>query len=290
VDARGAADRVANLRINSNLVLIPVIVTDHHDRLITGLGKDDFQLFEDKEERAITHFASEDAPVSISILFDCSGSMGPKLEKSRAAVAKFLATANPEDEFSLVMFNDRVVLAKSFTQQTEEIQNQLLYSVSKGRTALLDAIFLGLNEFRRAKHNRKAILIISDGGDNCSRYSMHELKNRVRESDVQIYSIGIMEPIDMRSRTPEEFAGPALLDDVAHMSGGRLFEISDLGELSDVAAKIGMALRNQYVLGFAPGENKRDGKYHKISVKLQKQKGLPNLRASFRSGYYAPTQ
>ena len=290
-DATGSAQRAAaNIRVDSDLVLIPVMVTDRHDRLITGLEKDHFKLFEDKVEQVITHFASEDAPVSIALVFDCSGSMGPKLQKSRAAVAEFLRAANPADEFSLVLFSDRAQLAVGFTDHTEEIQSRLLYAQSKGRTALLDAIYMAMDQMKRAKHSRKALLIISDGGDNTSRYSMREVKNRVREGDAQIYSIGIEEPWGVRGRSPEELAGPALLDEIAGQSGGRLFEVDDLNELPDIAAKIGMALRNQYLLGYAPLDPKRDGKYHKIVVKLTAPKGLPSLRASFRSGYYSPTQ
>jgi VWFA-related protein len=216
--------------------------------------------------------------------------MGPKLQKSRAAVAEFVRAANPEDEFALVVFNDRAQLAVGFTQHAEELQSRLLYVQSRGRTALLDAIYLAMDQMKHAKHSRKAILIISDGGDNCSRFSMGEVKNRVREGDAQVYSIGIVEPFGTRGRSPEEMSGPALLDDVAHQSGGRFFEIDNLNELPDVATKIGAGLRNQYMLGFAPAMPKRDGKYHKIVVKLAAPKGLPPLRASFRSGYYAPAQ
>jgi VWFA-related protein len=290
-DAQGSANRVSSrISVDSDLVLIPVMVTDHHDRLITGLEKEHFRLFDDKVEQVITHFGSEDAPVSIALVFDCSGSMGPKMQKSRAAVTAFLHTANTEDEFALVVFSDRAQLAVGFTNRIEEIQNRMLYTQSRGRTALLDAIYLAMDQMKHAKHSRKAILIISDGGDNCSRYSMREVKNRVKEGDAQVYSIGIEEPFTTRGRSPEELAGPALLDEIASQSGGRLFEIEDLNELADVASKIGMALRNQYMLGFAPAQQKRDGKYHKIVVKLERPKGLPPLRASFRSGYYAPTQ
>ena len=284
----GSADRLApSIRVDANLVLVPVLVTDHRDRLITGLEKAHFKLFEDKVEQVITHFTSEDAPVSIGIVFDCSGSMGAKLQKSRAAVSAFLRTANPEDEFSLVLFNDRAQLANGFTDRIEEIQNRMLYTESKGRTALLDAIYLSLHEMKHAKHPRKAILIISDGGDNSSRYSYREVKNCVREADVQIYSIGILEPFGLRGRTPEELNGPALLDEVSQQTGGRLFEVDDLNELPDVANKIGTALRNQYDLGYMPSEVKRDGKYHKIQVKIDRPKGVPPLRTTFRSGYYA---
>jgi VWFA-related protein len=286
----GSADRVATrLRVDSNLVLIPVVVTDHRDRLITGLDRDHFRLFEDKIEQVITHFASEDVPVSVSFLVDCSSSMGQKLQRSRAAVGEFLRTANPEDEFSLIQFADRAQIISDFTTHSEEIQNRLLFLQARGRTALLDAIFLATNQMQHAKHTRKAIVIISDGGDNASRYSVRDVKNRVRETDIQIYSIGIMEPMTGRMRTIEELTGPALLDEVARQSGGRMFEIDDLNQLSDVATKIGNALRNQYVLGYSPAAEKRDGKYHKVQVKVSRTKGLPALRATFRTGYLAPS-
>jgi Ca-activated chloride channel homolog len=287
-DSTGGADRAMRLRVDSNLVLIPVMVTDRRDRMITGLDREHFRLFEDKVEQSITHFAAEDAPVSIAVLFDCSGSMGPKLERARAAVREFIRTANPEDEFALVPFNDRAQMLSRFTNRSEEIQNQIMYLQPRGRTALLDAIYMAMDEMKHAKHARKAILIISDGGDNASRYSARDIKQRVRESDVQIYSIGILEPMSGRLRTFEEMTGPALLDEIAHQSGGRLFEVDDINQMPSIANKIGMALRTQYILGYAPAESKRDGKYHKVQVKVDRPKGVPPLRATFRPGYLAP--
>jgi VWFA-related protein len=266
------------------------MVTDTYDRLVTGLEKEHFKLFEDKIEQVVTQFASDDAPVSVGLVFDCSGSMGSKLEKSRMAVGEFLKGANPEDEFSLVLFSDSANLAVGLTRETEEIRNRLLFTKSQGRTALLDAIYLAMHEMTHARHGRKAILIISDGGDNASRYSTRELKKLVREADVQIYAIGILEPIAGRARTLEELDGPALLDTVAEQTGGRLFEVEDTNELPDIASKIGMALRNQYVLGYTPAIPKSDGKYHRIQVKVIRPKGLPSLRASYRAGYVAPVQ
>jgi len=271
-------------------VLIPVTVTDNLNRFVTGLDKEHFKLYEDKVEQTITHFASEDAPISVGLVFDCSGSMGDKLKKSREAVAQLLKTANPEDEFFLVEFNDRAELVVSLTKRSEEIQNRLAFTQSKGRTALLDAIVLSMNEMRKAHNPRKALVIISDGGDNSSRYTVSEVKNRVREVDVQIYAIGILELFGERRRTPEEFAGPGLLNDIGEQTGGRLFEVGNLNELPDVASKIGEALRNQYVLGYAPSVVRRDGKYHRVRLKLVKPKGWPSLRAYWRLGYYAPAQ
>jgi VWFA-related protein len=213
--------------------------------------------------------------------------MGPKLAKSRAAVSEFLRTANPEDEFLLVSFSDRAQLLTTFTNRIEEVQNRMMYLQSRGRTALLDAIYLALHEMKKGKHARKALLIISDGGDNSSRYSYSQVRNYIREADVQIYSIGILEPLSTRGRSPEELAGPTLLEEVAHQTGGRLYQVDDLGQLPDIASKIGAALRNEYLLGYMPAEGNHDGKYHRVRVKLQPPKGLPALRATFRSGYYA---
>ncbi|MDW8354358.1 MAG: VWA domain-containing protein [Bryobacterales bacterium] len=282
--------RAANIRVDTNLVLIPVTVTDPMNRFVTGLEKEHFRIEEDKVEQTITHFASEDAPLSIGIVFDTSGSMGAKLQKSRMAVAQFMKTANPEDEFFLVQFSDRPELVVPFTTDTEEIQNRLAFTQSKGRTALLDAIHLSLHEMKRARNPRKALLIISDGGDNSSRYTESEIKNLVREADVQIYAIGIFEPIYSRGRTPEELAGPGLLSEVAEHTGGRHYAVENLNDLPDIAAKIGIELRNQYVLGYTPTNQQRDGKYRRVRVRLIQPKGLPPLRAFWRMGYYAPTQ
>ena len=280
----------ANIRIDTNVVLIPVTVTDPLNRFVTGLEQDSFKIFEDKTEQKLVSFGSEDAPLSIGIVFDTSGSMGPKLDKSRQAVSEFFKTANPEDEAFLVVFNDRPELVTPLTHNLEEIQNRLTFTQSKGRTALLDGILLGLHTMKKAHNPRKALVVISDGGDNSSRYTESEIKNLVKESDVQIYAIGIYEPVQSRGRTPEELAGPGLLTDVSEPTGGRHFVVENLNELPDVAAKIGIELRNQYVLGYSPTNQVRDGKYRKVSVKLVQPRGLPPLHAFWRTGYYAPTQ
>ena len=287
----GSADRAStDIRVDSDLVLVPVMVTDKDDRSVTGLDRGHFKLFEDRVEQPITHFVSEDAPVTVGIIFDCSGSMGPKLKNSRTAVAKFLGTANPADEFFLVTFSESANLAVDLPGQAEEIENNLTFTRSAGRTALLDAVYLGLNQMKRAKNSRKALLVVSDGGDNSSRYTDREVKKRVRESDVQIYSMGIVESLGGRGRSPEEMEGPELLGEIARDSGGRYFEVNDTNELPEIASKIGTALRNQYLIGYSPGSPARDGKYHRIEVKLARPKGLPPLRAFFRRGYFAPAQ
>ncbi len=283
-------DRKADIRIDTTLVLIPVSVTDPLSRFVTGLEKENFKISEEKVDQEITQFSSEDAPLSVGLVFDTSGSMGAKLQKSRQAVAQFLKTANPEDEFFLVQFNDRPELTVPFTPDSEELQNRLTFVESKGRTALLDGIYMAMNQMKKARNPRKAILLISDGGDNSSRYTESEVRNAVREADVQIYAIGIFEPIAGRGRTPEELAGPGLLTELTEQTGGRHFAVDNLAELPDVAAKIGLELRNQYVLGYVPKNTARDGKYRRVQVKLVKTNGLPPLRAMYRTGYYAPAQ
>lgn len=280
----------ANIRVDTNVVLIPVTVTDPLNRFVTGLDKEHFKLFEDKIEQKVVTFGSEDAPLSIGIVFDTSGSMGPKMEKSRQAVAEFFKTANPEDEAFLVEFNDRPELVNDFTHNLEQIQNKLTFTQSKGRTALLDGVYLALHTMKKAHNPRKALLVISDGGDNSSRYTESEIKNLVKEADVQIYAIGIYEPAASRGRTPEELSGPGLLTDISEPTGGRHFIVENLSELPDVAAKIGIELRNQYVIGYSPTNAQRDGKYRRVQVKLVQPRGLPPLHAFWRSGYYAPTQ
>ena len=280
----------SNIRADVNLVLIPVTVTDPLNRFVTGLEKEYFKVYEDKKQQLITQFSSDDAPLSVGLLFDCSGSMGPKLRNSREAVAQFFKTANPEDEAFLVQFHDTADLALGFTSNLEEIQNHLQFTDSKGMTALLDAIYLGVHEMKKARNPRKALLIISDGGDNNSRYTESEIRNLVKESDVQIYAIGIYEPIGARGRTPEESNGPALLTELADQTGGRQYQVENLGELPDIAAKIGMELRNQYLLGYSPQNQERDGRYRHVEVKLVQPHGMPLLRAFWRMGYNAPSK
>jgi Ca-activated chloride channel family protein len=286
---QAAAPR-SNIRVDTTLVQIPVTVTDPLNRFVTGLEAENFRVFEDKSEQKLVQFSNEDAPLAIGIVFDCSGSMGNKLDKSRQAVSQFFKTANPEDEFFLVEFNDNPTLVSGFTHNTEQIQNKLTFTQSKGKTALLDGIVMSMNEMKKAKNPRKALLVISDGGDNNSRYTEGEIKSRVKEADVQVYAIGIYEPAASRGRTAEELSGPSLLTELAEQTGGRQFPVENLNELPDVATKIGIELRNQYVLFYSPSNRERDGKYRRVQVKLVQPKGLPPLRAFWRTGYYAPAQ
>jgi Ca-activated chloride channel family protein len=275
------------IRMNVDMVLVPVTVTDPLNRLVTGLEKDDFQVYENNGEEKIASFASEDAPVSIGIIFDLSGSMSSKLVRAREAILQFIKTANPQDEFFVIGFNDRPELIEDFTSSVDDIQARLATVEAGHRTALLDAIYFGISKMKDAHHERKALLVVSDGGDNRSRYTEGEVRSSVREADVEIYSIGIFDPY---APTPEERTGPQLLDDISSATGGRLFRVDDVDEMSDIAEKISTELRNQYVIGYKPADLTRDGKWRKVKVKVNPPPGLPPLTVYARTGYYAPLQ
>ena len=275
------------IKVDVSLVLVSVSVVDPLNREVVGLNKEDFRVFEGKEEQIVRHFSREDAPVSLGVIFDVSGSMADKIDRARDAVVEFFETANPQDEFFMITFNDQPQGVTDFTQSVEDIAERLPETMPKGRTALLDAIYLGLHKMHAAKYEKKAILIISDGGDNHSRYSESEIKNLAKESDVEIYSIGVY---DHYFPTEEERLGPQLLSDVSEITGGRAFSIENPNDLTGVAAKIGLELRNQYVLGYRPTTSARDGKWHKLRVKVAPPKGLPPLRVYARTGYYASSE
>src|SRR6204780_2662126 len=222
-------------KVDVDMVLVPVTITDPLNRLVTGLDRDNFNLFEGKDQQEIKSFSSEDAPVSIGVIFDMSGSMSSKIERAREAVIEFFKTANPQDEFFMIAFSDKPEEISDFTSSVEDIQGRLMYTIPKGRTALLDAIYLGVTKMRQAKYPKKALLIISDGGDNHSRYTEGEIKSMVKEADVLIYAIGIY---DHYMATPEEALGPALLGEIAELTGGRSFTIDNPNDLADVATKI----------------------------------------------------
>jgi Ca-activated chloride channel homolog len=279
-----------NIRVDTTLVLVPVTVTDSSNRFVLGLAKDDFGVLEDGAEQKVSQFSGEDAPLSVGLLLDISGSMGAKLEISRRAVDQFLKTMNAQDEAFLVEFSDRAELIVSFTKHTEEIESKVTSLESRGLTALLDAVYMGLREMKNAKNPRKALLIISDGGDNNSRYTSEEIKDLVREADVQIYSMGVFEAFPYLGISAAELSGPRLLAQISQQTGGRVFAASRSEDLPRIAKTIGIELRNQYVLAYSPSNHDKSGKYRHIEVKVRPPQGLPPLKARWRLGYYAPTQ
>jgi Ca-activated chloride channel family protein len=277
------------IRLDVDLALLNVTVTDPYNRLVTGLEPDNFRVFEDNVEQEVVTFSAEDVPISIGVIFDFSGSMSNKVGKAREAAVQFFKTANPQDEFFLVSFNERAELSSSFTNSVEDLQSHMMLTAPKGRTALLDALYLGLSQMRGAHNAKRALLILSDGGDNHSRYNESDIKRLVKEADTQLYAIGIFDPIGSRNRSPEELAGPSLLSEVTEMTGGRVFNVERLEELPDIASKIGMELRNQYVLGYRPSNKAHDARWRKVKIKLRAPKGLPPLSVFSKTGYYAPS-
>lgn len=273
----------ANLRVDTSLVLVPTTVNDDFNRPVTGLEKENFRVFDDKVEQKISSFSSDDEPIALGFIFDTSGSMASLLPQGRDAAAEFLKLANPEDEFFLVEFDNKPRLVIPLSPDTSQIGLEVALTKSGGSTALIDGLFMGIHEIHKSKKNKKALVLISDGGENNSRYSPGEIKKVIRESDVLIYTVAITGPFN-----PDSASGLELLTGIAEMSGAHMFAAGG-NSLSDIAEKIGIELRNRYVIGYTPSDQKRDGKYHKIEVKVLPPRGLPKLRPHWRSGYYAPS-
>jgi Ca-activated chloride channel homolog len=284
-NAAGGLGEHGLIRTSVDLVLVPVTITDIYNRPVVGLNQDNFQLFEGKKPQEIKHFSNEDAPVSVGILVDTSASMKDKLDRAREAVGQFCDNANPQDEFFLITFADTPQLMTDFTASSENIENDLLTARSKGQTSLLDAIYMGLRKMRSARYARRALLILSDGGDNHSRYSERDVKAAIREADVMVYAVGTY---DRNVATEEEALGPELLQGIAAQTGGTAFSLSTANQMAGVTRTIGTQLRHQYMLAYQPQTPPHDGKWHKINVKLLLPKKLHYLfHVEARAGYYA---
>lgn len=269
------------------LVLVPVTVMDDSHRIVRGLGKGNFQLFEDKHQQPIQHIWQEDEPVTVGIVLDVSGSMNTKIERARESVAALLKASNPQDEFFLMTFADRPTLVQNFTHDADEIQGNLLFTNPKGKTSLLDAIVLAVNNMKNAQYRRKALVIISDGGDNCSRYTEKDVKSLIKEADILVYSIGVF---DREFQTLEERLGPQLLAGISELTGASAYTLDNPGFLPKITEHIATELRNQYILGYSPEPSRHDGKWRKIKVNLRLPHGFPALHAQARTGYYGSTQ
>jgi Ca-activated chloride channel homolog len=276
-----------NIVVDTTLVVIPVTVTDPSNRFVLGLDRKDFRILEDSVEQKITDFSAEDAPLSVGLLVDTSGSMDLKLTTSRRAVAEFMKTMNAQDEAFLIQFSDEAKIVQPFTHDTRQIEQHLTDMKAGGLTALLDAVNMGVKEMKNAKNPRKALVIVSDGGDNHSRYTGSDIKDVVKEADTQIYAMGVFEPNLLPGLAAEVVSGPKLLAQIADQTGGRAYGASEFGQLPGIAEKIAIELRNQYVLAYYPTNSTRDGKYRHVEVKLDQPKGLPALKARWRLGYYA---
>jgi VWFA-related protein len=276
------------LRVDSSLVLVPVHVTTAAGASVTSLKKEDFVLFEDGIRQNITHFAQDDAPVSAGVLLDISGSMKNKMSKASEAASELFKFANPEDEFFLVEFNGSPKLKIPFTRDLPAITREIARAKPFGLTALLDAIHLAVGQMKHARNTRKALIVVSDGGDNFSRRTLRQLTGTLIESDVQVYSMGVFDGNYMVKHPTEERNGPKLLDQVALDTGGRDFPLVSLENLPNVGVQIARELRNQYILGYSPAASLQDGKYHRVSLKLAPPNEESDLRTYYRRGYFAP--
>jgi len=279
--------KAGSLRANVNLVLVPVTVTDRRDRLVLGLKKDNFSIYDRSEPQVIRYLSNEDAPLSLGIIFDTSSSMYGKMERSREAVIQFLRSANPDDEFFLIGFADRPELLVDFTNSVDYIQEQIAKASPDGGTALLDAIYVGLDTMRHARHERKVLLIVSDGADNHSRYTIKELWPVVTEAEVQIYALGIF---DDAPRTKAEHMGPDLLAAITGITGGRTLPIRNLKKIGDATSELSIELRNQYLVAYRPSDLAHDGKWHKITVRVTPFSNSSRLHVYAKGGYYASAE
>lgn len=272
------------VRVNVNLVLVPVTVTDERNRLVSTLGRGDFELFEEEQPQEIRYFSVEDAPISIGLVVDLSGSMAKKLDSVHAAVDEFFANANPQDDYFVVTVSDTPRVLATRTQSVGTIQAKLASSPAGGITPLLDAIYLAETKLHSARYQRKAILIISDGADNASRYSLKEIKSLVQERDVEIYAIGLFDGLPLVRRFEEKF-GKHLLNEVTEATGGRTIGIDNIAKLPAAAAVVSRELRSRYVLGYLPNARTVSRPWRKIKVKVRAQENAARVQAYYKKGY-----
>jgi Ca-activated chloride channel family protein len=281
--------RLVDFRTDADIVEVSATVFDGRDRVIRGLKQNDFRLFEDGVEQRIQYFGEEDLPVSLAVVFDVSGSMSAQMSSARDALASLLRNSNPEDEFCLITFADRPEIAVPWTRSEGDIAERVLYSRSNGRTALLDAVQLGMQELRKRGSPRRAMAIFSDGGDNYSRTSARSLFSMLDEADIQVYAVGLPDPDVRYARAAEEVvAGPNLLAELCEHGSGRYFPVEGGRDLTKAADRVGQEIRSQYVLAYAPARLMGDGKSHRLKVTVRRQAG-PRLTVRSRRGYRAPS-
>jgi VWFA-related protein len=260
-----------DIRIDADMTLVPVTVTDTHGRNVRGLGAENFRVFDGSEIRPIMAFSREDAPISVVLVFDASRSMRDKFKAARDAAKRLFGQLNDEDEVALVTVSDRAVVRHDWTSNLGEIGDALVFAGPDGTTSLLDGIYLGLELMKKARNPRKAVIIVSDGGDNNSRYTFRELLDKAIEGDTLLYTVCLVE----NPQTPEEVEGPRLLEDLAGKTGGISFVSKTLNDFGDIMGTIGVTLHNQYMLGYYPPDDAPSGKYRKIKVQLLVPQGMP---------------
>jgi len=275
------------LKVDVDLVLVNATVTDRLGRYVSGLEAQHFQITEDRTEQKVEYFSAEDVPISVGVIFDVSGSMKDKIATARNAAQTFLKTGNPEDEYFMVQFANRPELVSDFTTDVTKLQGKLIMTPAKGMTAMYDSVYMGLEKLKEGTNPKKALLLITDGEDNKSRYTFQQVKEFVKEMDVQIYGIGIVD--EWNSQLSAGRTGRAMVEELAELTGGQSFFPDSVYELEDICTKIAVELKNQYVIGYHSTNEAKDGKWRKIRVKVNQPKGITGLNVRFKQGYYAPT-
>ena len=276
------------VRVDVNLVLVPVTVVDPMSRPVVDLPQQNFSLMEAGVPQQIRYFSHEDAPISVALVLDFSGSMSNKSEFVLQALEQFFQNANPDDDYYVIAVSDRPTLVADASQSTNTILAHLAAVEPHGMTALYDSIYLGVNKLRSSRYKRRAMVIVSDGGDNQSRYSLKEVKAMLAESDVLTYSIGLFDDVPFLVKPFEERWGQRWLDEVTRVSGGRNIAANDRRQIPKIAAVISREIRSQYVIGYSPSDPNKDGKWRKISVKLTDNPA--QMHVHFKEGYAAPEQ
>jgi len=274
------------ITLRTDLVTLTLTVTDLYGRYVSGLTKKAFSVTDNNQEQDITYFSDSDSPVSVGILFDVSGSMsGEKIQKARKALERFVATSHPSDEYFLIAFNNRAQLLLDRTRDGEAVLQKLTLVEPKRNTALYDAVYLGVDRVSRGAHQKRALLIISDGQDNASRYNFGEVRRIMKESDIVTYAVGILDSHDFGNQLGMQ--GQAFLDELTSVTGGKSFYPTTDVELDEIFERIALELRHQYSIGYTPKDFQADGKWRKIKVKVKPPRGLPRLNVRSREGYYA---
>ena len=269
------------IRVDTDLVTLTLTVADNWNRYVSNLTKKHFTVFENGVEQEISFFSDMDSPASIGIIYDISGSMAEgKIQRARFALERFIKTSHPSDEYSLIAFNDKVKLLADRTRDANAILDKFSLLKAGGNTAFYDAVYLGVDRVIRGSHNKRALLIISDGQDNSSRYSLPEVRRYLKEADVIIYSVGIY----AGNEGIEGFYGQGLLKELSEATGGEAFFG---GDIDDIFERIALQLRHQYSIGYIPKEFNQDGKWRSLKVTIKPPRGMPRLNVRARKGYYA---
>jgi Ca-activated chloride channel homolog len=277
------------IRDRTELVNLSVSVTDRSGRAITGLAPQDIVVYEDKVKQKIEHYVADDAPISVGVVFDISDSMRNKIEQARDALKAFVEASHAEDDFFLIGFNRRANLLADFCDGAG-LQRRLNIVATQGETALYDAVLLGVEKVRQGRHRRHALLVISDGQDNASQYTLKQLRQRLKESDVQLYCVGVGRPgLSEKAEQRDKMRGQMILNEIAQLTGGRAFFVSSASELEEAVTRVALELRHQYSLGYAPTNQRHDGKWRKIQVRINRSAWTPELIVRTRDGYYAAT-